>query len=149
MIARTLRSIFATRRLCAVGRMHPCRLSPALELVRSLLGFMAIVGQFAWGISVCPSRAQTLDSTEEKGCRDVLPPTTCRRGGHGIVAGGSRARPSRFESSKGGAIMTGEILPWPRRHAMMLASQLPDGTADAVIILRLVTELAKGIFGRP
>jgi hypothetical protein len=32
---------------------------------------------------------------------------------------------------------------------MMLASQLPDGTADAVIILRLVTELAKGIFGRP
>ena len=45
--------------------------------------------------------------------------------------------------------MTVEILPWPRRHAMMLASQLPDGTADAVIILRLATELAEGFLTGP
>jgi len=37
-----------------------------------------------------------------------------------------------------------EILPWHRRHAMMLASQLPEGTADALIILQLTTELAEG-----
>ena len=32
---------------------------------------------------------------------------------------------------------------------MMLASQLPDGTADAVIILRLATELAEGVLAGP
>lgn len=42
-----------------------------------------------------------------------------------------------------------EILPWHRRHAMQLASQLPDGTADAVIILRLAIELAEGFLAGP
>jgi hypothetical protein len=37
-----------------------------------------------------------------------------------------------------------EILPWHRRHAIMLASQLPENTVDAQIILRLTTELVEG-----
>ena len=37
-----------------------------------------------------------------------------------------------------------KILPWHRRHAVMLASQLPENAADAVIILRLTPELAEG-----
>jgi hypothetical protein len=37
-----------------------------------------------------------------------------------------------------------EILPWHRRHAMMLASQLPENTADALIVLRLATVLVEG-----
>ena len=45
--------------------------------------------------------------------------------------------------------MSVEILPWHRRRAMMLASPLPDGTADAVIILRLATELAEGFLAGP
>jgi hypothetical protein len=30
---------------------------------------------------------------------------------------------------------------WHRRHAVMLASQLPENTNDALIILRLTTQL--------
>jgi len=37
-----------------------------------------------------------------------------------------------------------EILPWHRRQAMMLASQLPEKSDDAIIILRLAIELAEG-----
>jgi hypothetical protein len=37
-----------------------------------------------------------------------------------------------------------EILPWHRRHAVMLASQLPEDTLDALIVLRLATELVEG-----
>jgi hypothetical protein len=37
-----------------------------------------------------------------------------------------------------------EILPWHRRHAVMLASQLPEAAADAVIVLRLTMELVEG-----
>jgi hypothetical protein len=37
-----------------------------------------------------------------------------------------------------------EILPWHRRHAVMLASQLPEDVADSVIILRLTMELTEG-----
>ena len=37
-----------------------------------------------------------------------------------------------------------EILPWHRRHAIHLASQLPDDTADALIVLRLAIELTEG-----
>jgi hypothetical protein len=56
--------------------------------------------------------------------------------------------PSRFESSKDGAIMGVEILPW-HRHAMMLANPLPGGPADAVIILRSGERTCRTIFGRP
>ena len=37
-----------------------------------------------------------------------------------------------------------EIRPWHRRHAMMLASQLPEKSDDAIINLRLAIELAEG-----
>jgi hypothetical protein len=40
--------------------------------------------------------------------------------------------------------MAPEILPWHRRHAVMLASQLPEDTTDALIVLRLALELAEG-----
>jgi hypothetical protein len=40
--------------------------------------------------------------------------------------------------------MADEILPWHRRHAVMLASQLPEDTSDALIVLRLAIELAEG-----
>src|SRR5437016_4263003 len=48
-----------------------------------------------------------------------------------------------------GVMATTEILPWHRRHAVMLASQLPEGTADAVIVLRLAMELAEGFLDGP
>jgi len=58
--------------------------------------------------------------------------------------------PFPFESSKGGAIMSVEILPWHRRHAMMLANPLPDGTADAVIdYLAAGDRTCRRIFDRP
>ena len=37
-----------------------------------------------------------------------------------------------------------KIEPWHRRHAPMLASQLPEKSDDAIIILRLAIELAEG-----
>jgi hypothetical protein len=33
---------------------------------------------------------------------------------------------------------------WHRRHAVMLASQLPEETEDALAVLRLATELVTG-----
>src|SRR5882672_3876833 len=46
---------------------------------------------------------------------------------------------------RGGGVMAAtEILPWHRRHAVMLASQLPEDTLDALIILRLEIELVEG-----
>jgi hypothetical protein len=33
---------------------------------------------------------------------------------------------------------------WHRRHAVMLASQLPEETEDALTVLRLATQLVKG-----
>ncbi len=33
------------------------------------------------------------------------------------------------------------LLPWHRRHALMLASQLPENTADARLVIQAVTEL--------
>lgn len=33
-----------------------------------------------------------------------------------------------------------KIEPWHRRHAVMLASQLPENTEDGLIILRLATQ---------
>ncbi|UQD96126.1 hypothetical protein [Bradyrhizobium japonicum] len=33
---------------------------------------------------------------------------------------------------------------WHRRHAVMLASQLPEETEDALIVLRLATQLVTG-----
>jgi hypothetical protein len=33
---------------------------------------------------------------------------------------------------------------WHRRHAVMLASQLPEKTEDALAVLRLATELVTG-----
>ena len=38
---------------------------------------------------------------------------------------------------------------WHRRHAVMLASQLPEGTEDALAILRLATELVTGFLAAP
>jgi hypothetical protein len=40
--------------------------------------------------------------------------------------------------------MSVEVLPWHRRHAVQIACQLPDTIPDALIILRLATELAEG-----
>jgi hypothetical protein len=37
-----------------------------------------------------------------------------------------------------------KIEQWHRRHALMLASQLPEKSDDAIIILRLAIELAEG-----
>ena len=36
-----------------------------------------------------------------------------------------------------------------RRHAIQLASQLPDGTEDAMIILRLMTQLVTDFLDAP
>jgi hypothetical protein len=33
------------------------------------------------------------------------------------------------------------LLPWHRRHALMLASQLPENSADARLVIQAVTEL--------
>ena len=41
----------------------------------------------------------------------------------------------------------GLVLPWHRRHAMMLASQLPDNTADARLIMAAMTELLEHFMG--
>jgi hypothetical protein len=35
---------------------------------------------------------------------------------------------------------------WHRRHAMVLASQLPDRKEDALAVLRLTTELVTGFY---
>jgi hypothetical protein len=39
-----------------------------------------------------------------------------------------------------------EILPWYRRHAIQIAAALPETTEDALIVLRLTTELVEGVF---
>jgi hypothetical protein len=36
---------------------------------------------------------------------------------------------------------------WHRRHAVMLASQLPEETADALVVLDLVRELLTSFLG--
>lgn len=38
---------------------------------------------------------------------------------------------------------------WHRRHAVMLASQLPEEAADALTVLRLATELVTGFLTGP
>ena len=38
--------------------------------------------------------------------------------------------------------------PWHRRHALTLASQLPENVADARLILYAVTELVEGFLSR-
>jgi hypothetical protein len=38
---------------------------------------------------------------------------------------------------------------WHRRHALQLACQLPEGNEDALIILRLATELVTGFLAEP
>ena len=38
---------------------------------------------------------------------------------------------------------------WHRRHAIQFASQLPDETEDAMIILRLMTRLVTGFLDAP
>jgi hypothetical protein len=38
---------------------------------------------------------------------------------------------------------------WHRRHAVMLASQLPDGIDDSLIILRLATQLVTDFLAEP
>jgi hypothetical protein len=40
--------------------------------------------------------------------------------------------------------MATEILPWHRRHAMQIACQLPEDTADALMVLKLATVLVEG-----
>lgn len=35
----------------------------------------------------------------------------------------------------------GNTLPWHRRHAVMLAGQLPENYADAVMVVKAITEL--------
>jgi hypothetical protein len=40
--------------------------------------------------------------------------------------------------------MSAEILPWHRRHAIQIACALPETTEDALIVLRLATELVEG-----
>jgi hypothetical protein len=38
---------------------------------------------------------------------------------------------------------------WHRRHAIMLASQLPEDPEDALAVLRLATELVTGFMAGP
>jgi hypothetical protein len=38
---------------------------------------------------------------------------------------------------------------WHSRHAVMLASQLPEETEDALAVLRLATELVTGFMAGP
>ncbi|XIA66852.1 hypothetical protein ACFIOY_13710 [Bradyrhizobium sp. TZ2] len=38
---------------------------------------------------------------------------------------------------------------WHRRHAVMLASQLPEETEDALAVLRLATQLVTGFLAGP
>ena len=38
---------------------------------------------------------------------------------------------------------------WHRRHAIQLASQLPEGTEDALAVLRLAAELVTGFLSGP
>ena len=38
---------------------------------------------------------------------------------------------------------------WHRRHAVMLASQLPEDTEDALDVLRLATQLVTGFLAEP
>jgi hypothetical protein len=38
---------------------------------------------------------------------------------------------------------------WHRRHAVMLASQLPEKAEDGLIILRLATQLVTGFLAGP
>ncbi|MCK1479707.1 hypothetical protein IVB27_34470 [Bradyrhizobium sp. 197] len=38
---------------------------------------------------------------------------------------------------------------WHRRHAVMLASQLPEETEDALTVLRLATQLVTGFLAVP
>jgi hypothetical protein len=45
--------------------------------------------------------------------------------------------------------MTAKIESWHRRHAVMLASQLPEGIEDARIVLRLTTELVNDFLDQP
>lgn len=44
--------------------------------------------------------------------------------------------------SRGASLMGMEMpLPWHRRQAIVLASQLPDNTADAVLVIQALTDL--------
>jgi hypothetical protein len=45
----------------------------------------------------------------------------------------------------GEGVMTAtEILPWHRRQAIRIAAALPENTADALVVLRLASELVEG-----
>jgi hypothetical protein len=39
--------------------------------------------------------------------------------------------------------MTGAPLHWHKRHAILMASQLPDGHADAMLVIEALRELAE------
>jgi hypothetical protein len=39
--------------------------------------------------------------------------------------------------------------PWHKRHAMILAGQLPDNQEDALIVLRLTTQLVTDFLAHP
>jgi hypothetical protein len=39
--------------------------------------------------------------------------------------------------------------PWHKRHAMILAGQLPDNQEDALIVLRLTTQLVTDFLADP
>lgn len=38
---------------------------------------------------------------------------------------------------------------WHKRHAMMLAGQLPENIEDVLVVLRLTTELVTGFLAGP
>jgi hypothetical protein len=38
---------------------------------------------------------------------------------------------------------------WHSRHALMIASDLPDNIEDARAVLRLVSEIVEGFFAKP
>jgi hypothetical protein len=42
-----------------------------------------------------------------------------------------------------------EIAPWHRRHALQLASQLPENPIDARLVLRAVAELVDDFLTKP
>lgn len=39
--------------------------------------------------------------------------------------------------------------PWHKKHALILAGQLPENQEDALIVLRLTTELVTGFLADP
>ena len=49
--------------------------------------------------------------------------------------------PNAANKSTGVVGMGMEVLPWHRRHALLLASQLPENPADARLVLQAITEL--------